>query len=153
MSPSDIGNETGIIFDIGRQIEFKDWTIDGGVVAERKPWKTFPAGDICNDDSNQSDEDDTPKNNHIYVIDGPGEFNNGVHDQVVSRNNFNEFVRVRLDGNALDGNNDNGSRCSDEVKWHVFYWVEKDGTKYKMRAGKTNEVEEGHIAFGGEPTP
>jgi len=153
VSPTGIGSEPGIVFDVTRQIEFKDWTIDAGVVNERKPWKTFPAADTSNDDTNQSDEDNTPENGHDYVVDGPGENNNGAHDQVVSRNNFYEFTRVRFDGAALSGNNDTGSRCSDKIGWHASYWVEKDSGKYKQRAGKINEVNEGHGTLDPAPVP
>lgn len=153
VSPSGIGSEPGVVFDITRQIEFKDWTINAGAVNKRKPWKTFPAADTANDDTNQADEDNTPKNDSIYVIDAPGERNNGFHDQVVSRNNFYEFTRVRFDGAALSGNNDDGARCSSKIAWRAFYWVENDGAKYKQRAGKVNEVKERHGALDPAPTP
>ncbi len=116
-------------------------------------WETFPSVDTSNDDRGQTDEDNTPENNHIYSIDGPGFPNNGEYDQVVRRLNFYEFVRVRFDGEALAGENSDGSRCSEKVPWHAFLWIEKDGASYRQRAGKTNEVDEGHLTIGGAPTP
>lgn len=152
--PAGIGNEQGVVFDVTRQISFKDWTIDAGVVSEKRPWKSFPAIDESNDDASQSDEDNVPDNQHVYSIDGPGEPDDGSHAQVISRNNFYEFVRVRFDGNALAGNNNDGSRCSDKVAWHVFYWIERNGAAYQKRAGKTNEVEtNGHLSLDPQPAP
>ncbi len=114
----------------------------------------FPPIDTSNDDPiPRVDEDTDPQNDHIYVIDGPGDLNNGAHDQVVARRNFREFVRIGLDGEILEGNNSQGSRCSNKVDWRAFYWVEKNGGKYAPRDGKTNEVEEGHMPIGNTPTP
>ncbi len=154
--PPGIGQEPGIAFDITRDIAHRDWTINGVNVQQLPGNDVFDSGDISDDDHiSEVDEDVTSSNNKIYSLDGPGHPLNAFNDQIISRNNFEEFVRVSFDGVRPSGENDNGSRCSDNIPWHAFYWVDKDPTngKHRMRTGKQNIVDEGHLPFGSTPTP
>ncbi|MHC4249013.1 MAG: Calx-beta domain-containing protein, partial [Planctomycetota bacterium] len=162
--PSGIGGEPGVVFDVTRQIESKDWVIEGGVVSEYVPpeWETFPGGDVPNDDleyqAEAPDEDKTPENDHIYSIDMPGVYNIRSYDQIIRRLNFYEFVRVRLDGLPLygeQGDSTDSSRCSDKARWHSFLWLEKPwlAGQYRRRAGKLNSSALGHLPIGAAPTP
>jgi len=152
-------------FDVTRQKEKRSWKIVGTTVTqldnEYWPGRTAftnsgPTGadvDKANDDGNTNDEDSTPKNDHIYSIDGPGHVNDGAYDQYVRRLNFLEFVRVRFDGTAPSGNTTSGSRASAKAPWYAHMWSEKDGAKYKERAGKGSAVTQGYKAILPAPTP
>lgn len=154
--PDGIGQEPGVAFDITRDIAHKDWVINGTNVQQLNGNDVFDKGDISDDDlAPEDDEDVTPSNNKIYSLDGPGHPLQPSGDQIVSRNNFEEFVRVSFDGERPSGENDDGSRCSANIPWHAFYWVDVDPAngKYRMRAGKLNVVDEGHLSLGSTPTP
>jgi len=164
-------------FDVTRQIETNSWHLDAGVFKEftGAGWKIYwpgrtsftssgPTGaniDEATDQApgNNTDNDNTPQNDHLYSIDGPGfSPNNGSEAQVVRRMNFLEFVRVRFDNttpstNQIDGNE--GSRCSNKIGWYVNLWAEKNttGTAYQQRAGKPNEIKLGYTAILPKPTP
>ena len=159
VKPTGIGQEPGVAFDITRDIAHKDWSINGNaVLPEIIAGKDddFDAGDVSDDDSvPEVDEDILPSNDKIYSLDGPDDPVLALNEQIVSRNNFEEFVRIAFDGVRPSGTNDNGSRCSDNIPWHAFYWVDTDPAtgKHRMRAGKLNEVDEGHLSLGSIPTP
>lgn len=160
-------------FDVTRQKERGAWKIVGNTVTSlgtvHWPGRTSfssaaPTGasiDYSNDDDPNppggipnSDNDNTPQNDHVYSIDGPGFPNNGAVDQVIYRANFLEFVRVRFDGHTPDRTQGNeGSRCSGKWPWYVTIWAEKHGTSYQQRAGKPNAVAEGYSAILPAPSP
>ena len=155
VKPSGVGTEPGVKFDITRQIEKKYWARNGAAVWQKVilPWEVFDAADESNDDRNNGDEDVVPKNDHIYVIDGPGLRNNGAIGEFVAKLNFNEFVRVSFDGVRPVGENSDGSRASLKIPWHAHYWLEGNGTTYARKAGKRNSVDEGHQPLGGDANP
>lgn len=165
--PPGIAEQPGVKFDITRNIAFKDWQINGNDV-QPVPHATkddsFDPGDLSDDDTPPpNDEDVVPVvsqttgdglGNKIYVIDSVGDGLFASSEQYISRNNFEECVRVSFDGQRRDGNNDNGSRCSENLPWHAFYWVKRDPTgNYQMKAGKTNVLDEGHLPLSTAPIP
>lgn len=162
--PAGIGSESGIVFDITRQEQTKAWRIDGTNVTEiiqANMHPDFPAKDEePNDDEGVSDEDNIPNNNHIYSIDFPGTQSDvAFADRLVIRFNFNEFVRVLVNGGAFANTEHviEGSRCSDKSAWRSRMDVIKDTATGKWKrntvvAGE-NEIELGHKAIGGTPTP
>lgn len=149
--PNGIGAEPGVKFDVTRQIEFHDWIIDKTSVSDLGS-ETFPAGDKANDDKGQSDEDNSPQNNHVYSIDGPGIGIKAQYDEFISRNNFKEYVRVRLDGAQPAGDTLDGSRCSDKAPWHARFGLTKgaDG-KWQENPARPNDVDQTHIIIGNAP--
>lgn len=158
--PSGIGMQPLVVFDFTRDIAHKDWSINGtSVEQEIIGDDVFDSGDVSDDDKFDRGTDVVPTDNRIYTLDAPGDPHQlaEINEQVVSRNNFEEFVRVSFDGFRPTGNNDDGSRCSENLPWHAFYWVEKEpGTnpsKYRVRTGKQNVVDEGHLPLGTTPTP
>lgn len=162
--PPGISN-TNVKFDITRQVERDTWEFNGMAVTHfaDKYWPgrtgftslgpTGPDIDQANDDAGILDEDNTPMNNHIYSIDGPGHANDGIVDQKVRRLNFLEFVRVNFNGITPTGNVTAGSRCSSKVAWRAHMWSEKVGNAYKQRAGKQSAVTLGHKDILPAPTP
>jgi hypothetical protein len=165
VKPNGIATMPGVAFDITRDKAFRDWSVNGGGVTANFTSgqdDVFDKGDVSDDDGlGEPDEDvipqTTPPSDKIFSIDGPGE-RFVLHDQVISRNHFEEFVRVSFDGSRPRGENADGSRCSPNVKWHAFYWMEKDpatnNKKYRMRAGKDNVVGLLHpLTLGTTPSP
>jgi hypothetical protein len=154
VKPDGVGAEPGVKFDVTRQMEQKYFQFNGATWAPlAQPWETFKIKDESNDDSHQSDEDNTPKNNHIYSLDAPGLFNRGTLDQFVGKLNFKEFCRVRFDGIEPSGNTSEGSRCSLKLTWHAHCWYQGNGTGYTQVPGKTNSVGIGHLSLGSNTQP
>ena len=159
--PPGIANEPDIKFDFARDIAFREWTIAGSprvVTQVHQPGEdTFDAADAADDDGGLSDDEDvTGVGDRVYVLDGPGHpVLLNIADEVLSRNNFKEWVRVRFYGARPTGNNNLGSRCSDKFDWHAHYWVEWDATtaRYKQKAGETNSVDQEHLPLGDAPDP
>jgi len=167
VKPDGVGSEPGIVFDIVRQKENKAWLIDGKTVTEviqKEPSvfpDTFPTKDEePNDDTVPTDEDNDPKNNHIYSEDFVG-FRSDIAfaDRAVSRFNFNEFVRVLVNGGAFANQNGaiEGSRCSSKIPWRSRMDVVEDKKtgRWERNTGVEgeNEIELGHKAIGDPPTP
>jgi len=162
--PAGIGSEPGIVFDITRQEQTKAWRIDGTNVTEiiqADLHPDFPSKDEePNDDAGISDEDNVPNNNHIYSIDFPGAGSDTAFaDRLVLRFNFNEFVRVLVNGGAFANTEHviEGSRSSDKSAWRSRMDVIKDTATGKWKRNTAvsgeNEIELGHKAIGGAPTP
>jgi len=96
-----------------------------------------------------NDQDVTPKNDHIYVVDGAG-FDDPDHpvpdpsaDEAVYRGTFVESVRARLRGGVW-------SRVSNDFPWHSVTWMEKVNGKWRRKPG-ANEIEPGRITVGKAP--
>ena len=114
---------------------------------------SFPTGvEVPNDDSpnnNQQDEDSVPTNDHIYSRDMPG-FTTDIAscERRIYRFNMNEFVRVRLDGEVFENQNDQveGSRCSPLTRWRSRMDVIRDPAtgKWKRNGTTENEIVIGH---------
>ena len=159
--PPGIANESGVKFDFARDIAFREWTIAGSprvVTQVHKPGEdAFDAADTADDDQGLGDDEDvTGIGDRVYVLDGPGHpLLLNIADEIVSRNNFNEWVRVKFDGFRPAGSNNFGSRCSDKFDWHSHYWVEWDtlNSRYKKKANATNSVGNEHLPLGETPSP
>lgn len=121
--PKGIETYKGLVrFDISRRVHFKDVTkqMDKKDVIHSR---TFPEmNEEPNDDSHNDDESDTTDKGRMYVLDaveGGDRVNNAGFISLISHSTFQEFIRVRFDAIRPEGNNINGSRCSDLYEWHV----------------------------------
>jgi hypothetical protein len=153
-----IGNRFAVIFDISRQRESTEWDYDNGSwnntgdPITNGAWPTLD--EMPNDDYGNlgdNDEDDTPKNDHIYSYDFPGYNNVADVDRAVLRYNFYEFVRVRFDGQDFPaGHSVEGSRASGKAAWRSRMDVVDDGTGKWQRNNNQppgeveNEIMENH---------
>ena len=178
--PPGIGDVSGVKFDVTRQVANTYWSLNFQTVRAEKSafWPgtsdfnaTGPTGmnvDLANDQLedppenaiNNCDNDNTPENNKIYSLDGPGvKVNDGKWKEFVIRANFLEFVRVNFNGvEPKKQTSEGSSRCSPKKKWHVAAWgerVEIDGKRqYQQKAGKPNEVEQDtHVPIEPPPPP
>ncbi|MBY0512540.1 MAG: tandem-95 repeat protein [Gemmataceae bacterium] len=120
-SPAGLEKEPAIVFDVSRTAESKGWRQHVGMaIGDPETVKVLPTyRERANDDGGSGDEDNTPKNSHIYSLDAPGwrlrqapaEFQQGKYNwdldgaagykqyqRTVHRLNGLEFVRVKLDG-------------------------------------------------------
>jgi hypothetical protein len=154
--PSQIGNEANVKFDVTRQAEGKIWSLNTQPPKVRlEGEKTFPNGDLANDnveDGPDRDNDNTPTNNHLYSIDGPGIPTIITTDEeFIFRANFHEYVRVKIDGQQPTGNVLSGSRCSLKTPWHVRISAINSNGTYEQNSAKPNDVTEGHIAIPNQP--
>jgi hypothetical protein len=139
VKPAGIGLQPGIRFDITRNAEAQVWyTGSGQPELDPASVRDYPSfWDKPNDESTDSSDNDNdprvltplgrPRNSdHIYSIDGPGVSSRRAVGTVVDdyafraraqqRANFNEFVRVRLDGGQFSSDV-SGSRASIFVPW------------------------------------
>jgi hypothetical protein len=158
VKPSGIGNEANVVWDISRNMERKTWVTNGGIRTAEPSISFNTFLDNPNDDSRSTDEDNLPKNNHIYVYDSPGRPSNTANaDRAEGRWNFNEFVRVKFDGKPfVDQNGTNavpavkGSRASPAVAWRSRMDVVRgaDGKWQRNNTPGENEIELGHKALG-----
>jgi hypothetical protein len=173
VSPSGVGAIPRVLFDVTRQKERMSWIIAGNNVIPYAGPDYWPgqlsftnAGatgvdiDLSTDDlggspaSSATDEDNTPQNDHIYSIDGPGhDHTGGPLQQVVRRLNFLEYVRVSFNGVRPSLDTKEGSRCSPKSAWHARMWSQKNGIQYQPVSGKGNGVNEGYMAILPAPAP
>jgi hypothetical protein len=84
--------------------------------------------ELHNDDGHNGDEDNEPKNRHIYSSDavGPNRLARlGNRAFFIRQDDFKEWARVRLDGKSFNNADQvQGSRASDRIAWHsVGYYV------------------------------
>ncbi len=157
--PDDIGDENSVKFDITRQKErLSFFVINGNTVGP--PDANFPVKkDLSNDDDiGIPDEDNEPKNNHIFSLDAPKALLIQAQGQAAPPDgtsftysgNFNEFVRVSFDGNKPAGNNLSGSRCSNKLIWNTQQVaIKQNGTI--VRNGQKNWIREGHEQLIAKP--
>jgi len=150
VTPSGIGGEPGIVFDITRQKESIGWNLDNGIWSSASvpgvlP-STFPAqNEAPNDDSVATDEDNTPQNDHIYSFDTPGFISaTASHDRAVRHFNFYEFVRVKVDGTNFANQNNlvEGSRASGKIAWRSRLDVVKNTATGKWQRNNTQPPRE-----------
>jgi len=160
--PNGAGSEPSVTIDLSRQRESILWLFDGqwfGNPQENFPNGDIPNGDIPNDDSLSeelfSDEDNTPKNHHIYSIDNPsipfGNFAKNRVTRAVKRGNFKEFVRIRFDRKPFSEENGvkQGSRSSDFLKWQFRGDLSFDNI-WNLTEGQ-NILGAGHQPLGQQP--
>jgi hypothetical protein len=118
--PSGIGNVNRVRFDITRQIHYLDLFYNTtGRGTDKEDWPNQV--ELPNDDTHNTDESDTPVNDHMYSLDTPGFSEAGRPNtrKIYSRNNFMEFMRVTFNGTHPRGETVQGSRCSDYYLWHA----------------------------------
>jgi len=146
VNPPGIGLER-VEFDISRSAGTKSWRhMPNGKIEELTASNfdlpTITTFDRSNDDRFNRDEDNTPKNDHIYSLDAPSvgvQVLNPVVDgnlsggraRLTKRQNSAEFVRVKFDGSGFNHNpvrpahnkgDIQGSRASELVVWHA--WID-----------------------------
>ena len=129
--PADVKLQDGgrVKFDITRTIERGQWLQKAGVGEKLTPagsvsWPLSGFREEANDDLVQSDEDNDPKNQHIYCRDFPGASPalataadpSGGLVRLVHRMNAQDFVRVTVNGAKLGGNGYQPSRGSELVE-------------------------------------
>jgi hypothetical protein len=122
---------------------------------------TFPTkeGEPNDDSPGFGDEQNSPVSDHIYSTDAPGsEDNIADAPRKIWRFNFDEFVRVHVNGNSFV--NQNGvredSRCSDYIAWRSrIDAVDSNPPTYVFtrNAAGENEIELGHKSLGQPPVP
>jgi len=158
VSPSGMNEQPGVRFDISRSVEWKNWSTTAGTrtLQNSIPFNAFK--DNPNDDDFSTDESNIPKNDHIYVIDGPGWRNNIANSaRLELRFNFVEFVRVKINGSKFANTNGTdaapnveGSRASPLTQWYARLDLIDDGTG-KWKRNNTpgeNEINTGSKALG-----
>lgn len=162
--PPGIATEPGVRFDGARDIAFREWSITKSPPSVKPEYvpgtdDVLDLADLADDDRPpDNDEDVVGTGDRVFVLDGPGQAVGlklpGV-DEIVSRNNFDEWIRVSFNGIRPTGNNNFGSRCSNKTKWHAQYHVEWDSVnlKYKQKSNTLNDVAELHIPLGAAPNP
>ena len=169
-TPTGIGTEPGVKFDLSRTIENRSWyQLKGSGIAEDKTdAMNLPANrDSANDDSSNFDEDTEPTNNHIYQLDFPGhaypittgakdagQYNvspdpNFVFLRYVRHMNALEFVRVKLDGTDFTqpAQGVHGSRDSELVPWHSWSDFQWNGNAW-VRTANTADATYNDINLG-----
>lgn len=163
LKPSGIGlaaRAGGVRFDVSRVIEEGTQTTKNGVVAQVSA-HTFPAWkDIANDDSDASDEDNKPKNDHIYSTDFPGARpkiptpnlpNPGpLADRWQMKMNALEFVRILTNGAefADQNNSSQGTRASAFEAWYSRIDLVKDPLQPALYQRNNGVAGENEIELG-----
>jgi len=132
IQPPELYNHDLVKFDISRRVEMAVyWNNDDGTYTEET--RTLPPmNEEANDDGTGTLQPEPPtQDGHMFMYDAPGitpAF--AQHDQhdVVFGGNFEEFVRVRLDGVVPSGTPTNGSRASEKYPWEVYHRLERGQT-------------------------
>lgn len=133
------GHKKGIVYDFRRTKEQAIWR------GEQGHWKLVhyePKG--TDDDRFNTDEQLTPRNNHIYAIDGPGlasltaplgeDTKNG--DEALFKGNFVDYVEASASPGAWNV-------VSNDFAWHSVTWLEKDDQGGWKRKDGENEIAPG----------
>lgn len=145
------GDVTGHVataqYDIKRTKERATWKKVGSSWTQQT--RVGPGAD---DDSHNDDEDLTPQNNHIFVIDSPGwagSISNPTGDsaatEAVYKASFVETCNVKVGSGSW-------TASSNSLAWHSITWLQKksDGT-WERKAG-SSEIATGSITVGtGDP--
>ena len=121
--PAGITSEPQVKWDITRRVEMKGFIkFDLLGELENEPFSdTFPKNaDEPNDDHGNTDESG-PFNSHLYVMDAPGLETVRSAREGILKFNFEEFIRVRVDGVSPQGINgiNSFSRASNKTRWHA----------------------------------
>ncbi len=135
--------DLGIVVDGTRQVAGHTYYISVGTKTITN-WETYnryfpfllmekPPKDneLPNDDwpSDESANDNSPNNQHIYSWDSPSVSNllAGWWGFYINRYTFKEWVRIKLEDTAfLDNTTVEGSRASDKYDWHCVYYVKRN---------------------------
>jgi hypothetical protein len=139
------GHVAGAQYDIKRTKERATWKKVGAA------WTQLShLGPGADDDSHDSDEDLTPENNHIFVIDTPGfeGLGNPTGDAAategVYKASFVETCNVKVGAGAW-------AQSSNSLEWHSISWLEKSGATWRRKAG-SSEIGTGSTTVGtGDP--
>jgi len=132
----------------GAQYDFKR-------TKERATWKKVGStwtqlthvGPGANDDAHNDDEDLTPQNDHIFVIDTPG-FGSATSNPTgdasategVYKASFTESCNVKVGSGAW-------TRSSNTLDWHSISWLEKSGGSWRRKTG-SSEIDTGSTTVG-----
>lgn len=133
----------GVVFDVTRQVERRSWYIiiahgtlntDANDPPEDFPWKQAPVRDneLGNDDISSDDEDNVPKNAHVYSFDSPSVLRGaGFNAFTIQRYTFKEWVRMQVNNAAFaSGESVQGTRCSPKYDWHLLNYLKRDCNGY-----------------------
>lgn len=163
LAPTGIDQEALVKFDIARKVESRTfkWVQNGAQYqAQLLGSKTATPFDLANDDNSTTDEDVDPTNLHIYDTDvpslniPPGALQPLSSELIQDMANFNEWVRVRFDGQRPD-NTTIGSRCSPQEKWHnqskSGFTMKQNQRIWAFDPNFTNEVNVNHIQLPTNP--
>jgi hypothetical protein len=142
------GRTQGVQFEFRRTKEVAVWRKAAGAWTRVRH---VPAG--TDDDHLNSDESLSPRNRHIYAIDGPGLDDLGLPlgpdhtpgaDEAVYKASFVESVEARVPPTGW-------TRVSNEFAWHSVTWLERSGEGAWTRKAAGNEIEPGAITIGNDP--
>jgi hypothetical protein len=168
VQPSNVHLEKGILFRITRNHQARVWWVDQNNNFTQHPagplWTDFPTfWDYSTDDRHEQDKDNIPLNNHIFATDfvGISATNSNNWKHLWYWVNFNEFVRVRVNGGEFAADQapytefQNSSRASDFVPWRSRIDVvpNQQNNLLWIRNGPDNEIIESHKAVSPPPTP
>jgi hypothetical protein len=144
--PEGILNIPRVKFDITRRVDWVRLDSNGGAFAVTGS-KTIPVRlDEVNDDDPGLSDEDGPVQGLFFVYDAPGVASLPVAPVTSSahRYNFEEFVRVNINGERPTGNDTIvGSRASYKFLWHSRDQVRKVGADWS-RVAAFDEIGEGH---------
>jgi hypothetical protein len=142
------GRTQGVQFEFRRTKEVAVWRKAAGA------WmrvRHVPPG--TDDDQLNRDESLSPRNQHIYAIDGPGlgnlmlplgpDHTDGA-DEAVYKASFVESVEARVPPAGW-------TRVSNAFAWHSITWLERLGEGAWTRKAAGNEIEPGAITVGNDP--
>ena len=146
--PAGILSESKVKFDITRRASavFKLYFSDGN--SALSPFAPYPdEADSANDDNDNSDENG-PFGGLFFVFDAPGR--NGFPEadspvqQRADTGNFEEFVRVRVDGITPAGKGNVGSRASHKFPWFSHLKIKR------VNAGWSRTDEHNSMGIGND---
>jgi hypothetical protein len=151
----------GIVqFDVGRQAEARAWFFKDGQETEiiRKGPLSSLKAEESNDDLPSTEEpaiDESPEpvgNGDFFSYDAPGFMSViATEDEKFLQGNFLEYIRVSFNGIRPEGSGVLGSRCSEEVDWHVRHTlINRDGL-WARSTGDTSETSENEVGPGHRP--
>jgi len=130
--PEGILDEPQVKFDITRRADDVRFDRTDGDFVQFHDATMPDKLDAANDDNPQKADEQGPHDGLLFVYDGPGR--EGVASEPVTsradRHNFEEFIRVKVDGKKPSGtgNTPIGSRASTKFYWHSRSQITKTGT-------------------------
>jgi hypothetical protein len=138
--PEGILNEPKVKFDITRRMDLVRFDKTDGAFTSTHQWEMPTKFDAINDDHPGSGEDEAgPFGGLLFVFDAPGRGDapEAPITEMAHRYNFEEFLRVRVNGERpleAEGVLD-GSRASDKFLWHSRDQVKKVDGAWTRVAG------------------
>jgi hypothetical protein len=167
--PPGIQNEPRVKFDLTRR---REWI---SVIREANgEWKFLPPPgfpnnnfirfpdmlDEANDDGQGNNDEEGPNaNGRMFVIDGPGPILDHPEGGVTgfkAEANFEEYVRVTIDGQQASGDGLKGSRASWKFDWHsqeTLFVNQNTGKWVRAGAPNPNDIDAGHVPIDFPPGP